>query len=213
MGRETAGHRSYVTPSGRVTGQLGTKGAAVYSLGPVTVGLKSRLARVRPIAAVAAIAAIAAIVAAAACSAGSHNGVTAPVSPAVVAQRYQAAVDPANTAVNSVYKRALAYSGGTPSGLDALVSPTVAVLKKAASQLRAISAPQPVHGQILAVASSIDLVVSDLNALKGVRGSDVESDVTRLIADAGREAAADNVVRLQLATAENPPSSATTSAT
>ncbi|MDQ6614834.1 MAG: hypothetical protein M3083_08825 [Actinomycetota bacterium] len=132
---------------------------------------------------------------------GSH----ATLSVADVSQRYQSAMDPANRALSDMVNRALAYNGGSPAQLDSAASPTAGSLNKAAGQVSGISAPALVRRDIQDVASALHVLVGDLNTLGAARGSDVQPEIARLVADAGREAAADNLVRVALSESANPP--------
>jgi hypothetical protein len=146
---------------------------------------------------IAAAVALAATVALVGCS-GQHK-VSATASLATISQRYETSVDPAHASLNAAVSRMLAYQGGSTSDVDAALPPTVNILRRAAGQLNAISAPAPIRLDIVDVAKAMTVVVADLNALSAARGSDVQPAIALVVADAGRESAADNLVRLALA--------------
>jgi hypothetical protein len=155
----------------------------------------------RPLALVVVLATATAFVG---CSRASSNGgpVTAPIP--IISQRYAAAVDPANAALAAMLNRALGYSGGSTADLDSTVPATATSLKNAARQLRGIGAPEPLHRDIGDVMNSMNTVVDDLTALSKAKGNEIQPDVARLVADAGRESAADNLVRLAIAQLTSP---------
>ncbi len=128
---------------------------------------------------------------------GTANG--GPASLVAVSQRYGAAVDPAHSVLTDTVSKALSYSGGSTSSLDASVPPTVSALRRASAQLGGIAAPAPINRDILDVAKAMNVVVADLNAMAAARGSDVQPAIALVVADSGRESAADNLVRLALA--------------
>jgi hypothetical protein len=164
------------------------------------------------------VAALAGAAALAGCGGSGHTSNVAAIPIAIVSQRYTAAADPANAALTSLVKRALAYGGGSTADLDAAVSATAAVLKTAAGRVGAIAAPQPLRADIVDVAGAMNVVAGDLTPLRAARGNDVSPAIARFVADAGREAAADNLVRVLIVqittpTTEAPPTIAAPSTT
>jgi hypothetical protein len=143
------------------------------------------------------VALVVVLAAVAGCRGSRHSGHST-VALAVVSQRYQAAVGPANTAVAAMLQQALAYSTA-PTNLSPTATSTVTVVKKASSQLNAIAAPEPPKKDIVAVASAMDGVVADLTTLATAKGGDIEPDIARFVADAGRLTAAETVVQEELA--------------
>jgi hypothetical protein len=152
----------------------------------------------RPVAVIAAISAALAAAAMAGCSSSGTAGNGASLPLATIDQRYTAAVDPANAALAAMLHRALAYSGGPTTDIDSAVPPTSTALSNAAHQVRAIAAPAPLRRDIVDVANALNVVVKDSATLGSARGNDVQPAIARLVADAGREAAADNLVRQTL---------------
>lgn len=150
----------------------------------------------------AAAAAAVAVIGVASCSTGGGKA-----SLTAVSQQYESAVDPAHAALNTTISQALAYGGGPPTALDASVPGTASAVRRSAGRLRGISAPNPVKTDIADVAKAMDVVGTDLNSLQAARGDDVRNAIAQLIADSGREMAADNLVRLALA--ESPTSAST----
>ncbi len=146
----------------------------------------------------AAIAAIAATAAVLAGCGSSRSSAPAPLPIAEVSRRYTAAVDPANAALADMLKKVLAYSGGPTTAIDAATAPTAATLKKAAGQLRAIGVAGFVRRDILDVADTLSRVVGDLTDLRSATGDGVQPSIARLVADAGRENAADTLVRVEI---------------
>ena len=142
----------------------------------------------------AAVAAAVAVIGVASCSGGGGKA-----SLTAVSQQYESAVDPAHAALNTTISQALAYGGGPPTALDATVPGTAGAVRRSAGRLRDISAPNPVKADIADVAKAMDVVGTDLNSLQAARGDDVRTAIAQLIADSGREMAADNLVRLALA--------------
>jgi hypothetical protein len=147
---------------------------------------------------VAAVTAALAVSALAGCSRSGKTANAASLPLVTVGQRYTAAVDPATAALTAMLHRALGYSGGSTTDIDSGVAPTTTALNSAAHQVGAIAAPAPLHRDIQDVASALNVVVKDLSALGAARGNDVQPAIARLVADAGREAAADNLVRTTL---------------
>ena len=131
---------------------------------------------------------------AAGCSA-SH----ATPSTSAISQRYQAAVDPANARITTIVQQSLSYVHGSPASLISAVSPTESTLKKSVQDLNSISAPQPLHRDIQDVATALNTVIGDLTTLKTDSSTNLQPDIAILVADAGRVAAAENVVSLALA--------------
>jgi hypothetical protein len=138
----------------------------------------------------------------------SHHNAPAVLPIAEVNGRYRVAVDPANAALAAVLKRVLAYSGGPTAAMDAATAPAAATLQKAAGQVRAIGAAGFLRHDILDVANTMNVVVGDLNGLRAAKGDSVQPSIARLVADAGRESAADDLVRLEI-TQLTTPSTAT----
>ena len=138
------------------------------------------------------------------CSRASSNGGPAALPIATISQRYQAAADPANGALAAMLKRALAYGGGSTADLDSAVAPTSTSLKDAVRLLRGIGAPAPLHRDIVDVMSSMNTLVDDLTTLGRAKGNDVQPGIARLVADAGRESAADTLVRLAITQLTSP---------
>jgi hypothetical protein len=126
----------------------------------------------------------------------SHHNAPAVLPIAEVNGRYRVAVDPANAALAAVLKRVLAYSGGPTTAMDATIAPASATLQKAAGQVRPIGAAGLLRHDILDVADTLNLVAGDLTSLRSAQGDSVQPSIARLVADAGRESAADNLVRL-----------------
>ncbi|MDQ1366963.1 MAG: hypothetical protein QOE57_3005 [Acidimicrobiaceae bacterium] len=157
--------------------------------------------RTRPLALAAILAATTAF---AGCSRASSNSGPAALPIATISQRYRAAVDPANGALAAMLKRALAYAGGSTADLDSAVPPTATGLKNAARLLRGIGAPEPLHRDIVDVTNSMNTLVDDLNALGRAKGNDVQPGIAHLVADAGRESAADTLVRLAITQLTSP---------
>lgn len=157
-----------------------------------------RTGRLRRATAAASVAGVVALAGLAGCS-HTGNGNGGPASLVAVSQRYGAAVDPAHSVLTATVSKALSYSGGSTSSLDSSVPPTVNALRRASAQLGGIVAPAPINRDILDVAKAMNLVVADLNAMAAARDSDVQPAIALVVADSGRESAADNLVRLALA--------------
>ena len=149
-----------------------------------------------------AVAVAVAVIGVASCSSGGGKA-----SLTAVSQQYESAVDPAHAALNTTISQALAYGGGPAASLDASVPGTASAVRRSAGRLRGISAPNPVKTDIADVAKAMDVVGTDLNSLQAARGDDVRTAIAQLIADSGREMAADNLVRLALA--ESPTAAST----
>ncbi len=113
-------------------------------------------------------------------------------------QRYVAAVDPANAALAAMLKRVLAYTSGPTTQIDAATTPTAATLKTAARQVNAIGAPGALGRDMRDVVAALNVVVGDLGTLHDAKGDAVETEIARFVADAGRESAADDLVRLAI---------------
>jgi hypothetical protein len=138
------------------------------------------------------------------CSRASSNSgpATAPIT--TISQRYQAAVDPANAALAAMLQRALAYSGGSPAEIDSATPATETSLKNTARQLRGIRAPEPLHRDIVDVMNSMNTLIADLTTLSRAKGNEIQPDIARLVADAGRESASDTLVRLAITQLTSP---------
>ncbi|MDQ1429290.1 MAG: hypothetical protein QOK39_2766 [Acidimicrobiaceae bacterium] len=145
---------------------------------------------------------LAALAGLAACSGRSGRRATLPVSE--VATRYPAAVDPANAAISGFMTQALAFAGGPPAALDTAARQTENVVTTAGHRAAAIAAPDPIQRDIADVVAALDTVGSDLAALSKATGNDIQPAIARVVADAGRETAADTVVRLALKYATTP---------
>ncbi len=139
------------------------------------------------------------------CSGASSNTGPGTATIATIGRRYQAAVDPANLALAGMLKQALAYGGGSSAQLNSAVPATVASLKSAARRLQGIGAPTPLRRDIVDVMNSLNTVVDDLNTMKGATG-EIQGVVARFVADAGRESAADTLVRLAISQLSSPTS-------
>lgn len=139
----------------------------------------------------------------AACSGGSGNGSGLPASQ--VEQRYESAIGPANTAIASLVTQAVAVgAGGSGKGLATAAGRSSGVLQKAASQVSGISAAAPLKKDMADVVKALSVLVNDLATLSSARGADVPAAAARYVADAGREAAADELVKLALIAATTP---------
>lgn len=152
----------------------------------------------------AGAAALAAVAGFAGCSRATATASRTSVSLSEVNQRYETVVEPAAAALSAFVPQALDYVGGSPAGLDAGARRTATVLTGAAHGLGGIAAPEPIKGDISNVAEALGTVTGDLDSLAAATGSTVEPAVARLVADAGRESAADNLVRLALTEATSP---------
>jgi hypothetical protein len=151
--------------------------------------------------AVTGVALVALIGLVAACSGGSSKGLPA----SQVEQRYDAAIGPANTAIASLETQAVAAgAGGSAKGLASASGNTSGVLQKAAGQVSGISAAPPLEKDMADVVKALNNLVTDLAALSSARGADVPPAAARYVADAGREAAADELVKLALIAATTP---------
>lgn len=148
------------------------------------------------------------------CATSSHKSSKAALSLAIISQRYHAAVQPANAATSDVAGRALAYQGGSTASLDSSLPPAVTTLQSSAHALDvldALTAPVPLQQAIVTVAGSLNSLVQDMTTLQGAQGGAVQPAIARVVADAGREAAADNAVGLLLTLLATPLAPATTS--
>ncbi|HEX3425941.1 MAG TPA: hypothetical protein VHT30_07400 [Acidimicrobiales bacterium] len=122
---------------------------------------------------------------------------------ASIGQKFDAAVAPADTDLSEVVAKALALASGSKASLQPLISPTQSQLGKAVRQLNAISAPETLQQDIGTVATDMTSVISDLTAVGAATGPAVQPATAKLVADAGRVSAAENVVQLALMQAEN----------
>jgi hypothetical protein len=147
-------------------------------------------------------AALAALAGLAACGGGSGRRPALPASE--VAVRYPAAVDPANAALSGFITQALAFAGGPPAALDTAARQTETVVTTAGHRAAAIAAPDPIKRDITDVVAALATVGSDLAALVKATGNDIQPAIARVVADAGRESAADTVVRLAIKYATTP---------
>jgi len=152
------------------------------------------------------VAAMVAVSGLAACSRANGSASQATVPVAQLSQRYEAAVAPANAALTTFFTQAVAYSGGPAKGLDALAQRSEPPVKNAAGQLSHVAASGPLRLDIADVASALDAVGRDLTALLAATGAGVEPSVAALVADIGRESAADGLVKLALTAAATPTS-------
>jgi hypothetical protein len=100
--------------------------------------------------------------------------------------------------------QALAFTGGPPAALDTAARRTETVVTTAGHRAAAIAAPALIQRDIADVVAALDAVGSDLAVLAKATGNDIQPAIARVVADAGREAAADTVVRLALKDATTP---------
>jgi hypothetical protein len=146
----------------------------------------------------AALMATVVVVALAGCSSSHSTTSKTTISLATISQRYQTAAQPADAALAAIVNRALAYSGGSTAGLDSAVPSTVSTVHSSAGALNTLAAqvptPVPLHQAIGNVAHVLDTLVSDLTAMQGAQGGAVQPAIAKLVADAGREAAANSIV-------------------
>lgn len=120
------------------------------------------------------------------------------MSLATVGKQYMAAIAPADKALSSFRDQALAYTGGPPTRLVAAIPPTRGTLKAATKQLLAIQAPAPLSGDIKDLVATVNAVDADLVAIGDGKAPDIEGHIAKLVADMGRQAAADSTFRFTL---------------
>lgn len=147
----------------------------------------------------------AAVVVAAFVLAGCGGGKKTNYDVASIGQKFDTAVAPADTDLSKVVAKALALASGSKASLKPLIPPTKTQLGKAVRQLNAISAPPTLQQDIGIVASDMTSVISDLTAVGAATGPAIQPATAKLVADAGRVSAAENVVQLALTQAENAP--------
>lgn len=110
---------------------------------------------------------------------------------------------PANNRISSFVSQALAPSSGGAS-LSSGARSTAGAVRRAASALGGIDAAPPIKADIGDVIKTLNALGTDLTTLAGARGADISPAIAAVVADAGRESAADAVVRLDVVAATTP---------
>ena len=113
-------------------------------------------------------------------------------------QRYQSAVQPANTALSEAVNQAEQLVTGSKANAASFVPSTQSALNKAVKSLTDIGGPSTLKVDLNGVAAAMTAVIGDLTAVSTASGSGLAMAISKLVADSGKVSAAENVAQLDV---------------